>query len=164
MVFELNRSHYCSATEKKMKSNFQNDQMMILEMKLIIPQSFVIQLHLFNSLGLVICGLGCCWAALATLGSLLLYGEIKCSADEIFSSSRVKESVREESFEFCDNVDNDEDEELLWSRIGWTLLWCLGKNLWFNFCDSLALVLFSMACLLTFASDIVGKKRKSALL
>lgn len=134
---------------------------------IIIPLLFVIQLHLFNSPGSVVCGgcWCCCWRGLleaAIVGSLLSRGEIKRNASEIFSSSGVKESAWEESFEFCDKdneiEDRDKDEVLFWSPIGYTFLRFLVKKLWFNiFCVSFTLLHFSRACLLTFVLDIVWK-------
>lgn len=137
--------HFFNAKEKKM---------IILLKKFIIPQFFVIQLHLFNSPGSSVCGLCCCCAVLVTAGSLLRRcGEIKFSAYWKLSSTWFKESVREESSEFCDNDDDNEDkdevEELLLSLIGYTLLSCLGKNIWFNLRESRTLFFFSIACLIT---------------
>ncbi|GMP74107.1 hypothetical protein CsSME_00031628 [Camellia sinensis var. sinensis] len=47
---------------------------------------------------------------------------INCSANEIFWSSEIVESVREESFEFCDKDKDSEErdrvEMLLWRQIG----------------------------------------------
>lgn len=139
------------------------------EMKVMIPLFFVIQLHLLNSRGWVVGGeLGgwCWWRGLeAIVGSLLSRGEIKRSASEIFSSSGVKESAWEESFEFCDRdkdmEDKDKDEVLFWSPMGYTFLRFLVKKLWFNiFCVSFTLLHFSTACLRTLVLDIVVGKSK----
>lgn len=138
-------------------------------MKFVIPLLFVIQLHLFNSPGSVMGGglAGwCCWRGLvAIVGSLVSRGEIKRSANEIFSSSGVKESAWEESFEFCDKdkdiEDKDKEEVLFCSPIGYTFLRFLVKKFWFNiFCVSFTLLLLSIACLRTFVLDIVMEKRK----
>lgn len=86
----------------------------------LLPLFFVTQLHLFNSP--VPVSWLCCCAFLSTGASLLSGGAISRSAKDIFWSSGVVESVREESFEFCDhdrdNDDRDNDELLLWSPIG----------------------------------------------
>lgn len=135
---------------------------------MLIPQFFVIQLHLFNSPCSAACGFCCCCEILISVCSLLWRGEIECSANETCSSAIVKESVKQESFEFCDsddeNEDMDEDEELFCNPIGYTLLSCLWKIIWFNFFDSWSLDFFSIACLFAFTLDMFGKMRKNYIM
>lgn len=134
-----------------------------LEMKVMIPLFFVIQLHLLKCPVSVVDGeVGgwCWWRGLeAIVGSLVWRGEIKRSAREIFSSSGVKESAWEESLEFWDRdkdmEDKDKDEVLFWSPMGYTFFRFLLKKL----CVSFTLLHFSTLCLLTFVLDIVGNTK-----